>query len=449
MTGLRRTWIIAAILVATLAAACAPLRETAGHGTATPVAGYVPEKEGGTAPSTQADPVQPDAFKPADPYSSTPETNEPESGDTEADGEDDLSRFPEERVTLMAVGDIMVHDQQLEAYRDGQTGSYDFMPSFVHVKPIFQEADWVIGNLETTLAGSEARYSGYPMFNSPESLAVALKEIGMTAVTTANNHSLDRREQGVLKTIDHLDELGILHTGTFASAQARDEPLLLQKGGITLALLSYTYGTNGIPIPEGKSYLVNLIDPALIKQDIEQARQKGADLVAVALHFGNEYERLPSAMQKQTAELCLQFGADIILGSHPHVVQPYEWKTVTREDGTEHTGFVAYSLGNFISAQRWDYKDVGVILKLELLKAGKGEVVIENVELIPTYVYFYRSSGKRNYVIHPVPHTLEKWRSGETVPHLSREALEYMQKLAEEIPAHVEPVVIEEQQKAS
>lgn len=352
------------------------------------------------------------------------------------------SRFPETRVSVMAVGDIMVHDQQLEGAWNPTEQSYDFMPSFAHVQPLFAEADWVIGNLETTLTGREARYTGYPMFNTPESLAQTLKDVGFTAVSTANNHSLDRKEAGVLKTIEHLDQVGLLHTGTFRNPQERDEPLLLSKDGLTLALLSYTYGTNGIPIPAGKPYLVNLIDHELMKKDIARAREKGADLVAVALHFGDEYKRLPNTFQKRTAEQALQYGADLILGAHPHVVQPYEWKSVKLEDGQEHTGLIAYSLGNFISAQRWDYKDVGAILKLTLHKGESGEATIESAEMIPTYVYFSRKNGKRSYVIYPVPQTLERLKNGQKDVNISKEAIQYMNRLQQDIPVHVSQEVV-------
>jgi poly-gamma-glutamate capsule biosynthesis protein CapA/YwtB (metallophosphatase superfamily) len=362
-------------------------------------------------------------------------TSEPPS--TPPPVKEEESRFPETRVSVMAVGDIMVHDQQLEGAWNAANKSYDFLPSFQHVQPLFQEADWVIGNLETTLTGQEARYSGYPMFNSPESLAKTLIDVGFTAVSTANNHSLDRKEKGVLGTIEHLDQVGLLHTGTFRSPQERDEPLMLSKDGLTMGMLSYSYGTNGIPIPEGKSYLVNLIDPALIKKDIARAREKGADLVAVSLHFGDEYKRMPNAFQKQIAEQCLQFGADLILGHHPHVVQPFEWKTVTLEDGQQHKGLIAYSLGNFISAQRWDYKDVGAILKLTLYKGENGEASIENAEMIPTYVYYSKKNGKRSYVIYPVPQTLAKLQNGAKDVNVSKEAIQYMKQLNEEIPVHV------------
>ncbi|MFY0545208.1 CapA family protein [Brevibacillus sp. H7] len=340
------------------------------------------------------------------------------------------------KVTLMAVGDIMVHQEQLEAAWDAKSKTYDFAPFFSKVTPIFQEADWVIGNLETTLSGSASRYTGYPEFNTPESLALTLKQAGFTAVTTANNHSLDRREAGVLKTIEHLDRAGLAHTGTFRNPSERDEPLFLEKDGITLAVLAYTYGTNGIPIPKGKPYLVNLIQPQLIKQDIARARALGADFVAVALHFGAEYQRMPNDSQRTIADLCLQYGADLILGAHPHVVQPYEWRTVTLENGQQHTGFVAYSLGNFISAQRRDYKDVGAILKLTLVKRATGEAKLESAELIPTYVHYYRKDGKRKYVVYPLPQTLQAVNVTKD-PMLTKDLLAYLKRLYKEMTVHV------------
>lgn len=347
----------------------------------------------------------------------------------------------ERKVTLMAVGDIMVHQEQLEAAWDGKKKTYDFAPFFSKVVPIFKQTDWVIGNLETTLSGSDARFTGYPQFNSPESLATTLKQVGFTAVTTANNHSLDRREAGVLKTVENLNKAGLLHTGTFRNPEERSEPLLLKKNGITMAVLAYTYGTNGIPIPKGKPYLVNLIDSKLIGEDIARARALGADVVSVALHFGAEYQRKPNDFQRQVVDQCLGYGADLILGAHPHVVQPYEWRTVTLANGEQHTGFVAYSLGNFISAQRYNYKDVGAILKLTLTKRGVGKTKLEQVELIPTYVYYYRKGAKRYYSVYPLPQTLQAAAQTPKNPLLTKELIGFLSKLNQEMSVHVRSLV--------
>lgn len=342
----------------------------------------------------------------------------------------------EHELTLMAVGDIMVHDQQLEAAWDPKTKTYQFDKFFTKIQPTLQQADLLIGNLETTLSGSDQRFTGYPMFNSPESLATTLKKVGFSALTTANNHSLDRHELGVLRTIDQLDKVQMPHTGTFRSAEARNEPMILDKNGIKLGVLAYTYGTNGIPIPAGKPYLVNLIDPQLIKKDIARARELGADIVAVALHFGVEYQRQPNEAQRKAADLCFAAGADLILGSHPHVVQPYEWKEIQNPDGSKRKGLVIYSLGNFISAQRWDYKDVGAILKVVVKKTEPGSTVLAQAEVIPTYVVYQKVAGKRSYTIYPLQQTVQAYQA-KTEKGLPKETYQTMEKLLQEMTVHV------------
>jgi len=341
----------------------------------------------------------------------------------------------ESKLTLLAVGDIMVHQEQIESAYVSKRKSYDFSPSFARISPLLQGGDIVIGNLETTLSGKEMRYSGYPKFNTPESLLAALQQAGFTALTTANNHSLDRREQGVMRTLDHLEKAGIPSTGTFRTAQEREEPLILEKNGIKLGVIAYTYGTNGIPIPEGKPFLVNLIRPKLIQQDIATARARGADIVAVALHFGDEYQRWPNSYQRSIVDQCLQFGADLILGTHPHVVQPYEWRTVKQADGRLRRGLVFYSLGNFISAQRGDYKDVGAIAKVVISKQGSGTAVIEKAELIPTYVHYFRTAGKRNYLVYPVEETLRN-KQQQKDPYLTEAVYHKLQGILGEMSVH-------------
>lgn len=449
---MRKKWCSLVIVVALGwgTVGCVPQTGKTDQTTAAPVSSAAAQEPADLPAEAPADkPTDQPTDQPTDkPVDEPADVSTEESGTNHAAGlSAPLSRFPEQRITLMAVGDIMVHDEQLEAALLPDKKTYDFAPSFAYVKPIFQEADWLIGNLETTLAGQELRYSGYPMFNSPDSLADTLKQLGFTALTTANNHSMDRKEKGVRRTIDQLDRVGLLHTGTFRDEASRNEPLILNKDGFTMALLSYTYGTNGIPIPKDKPYLVNLINPDLIKADIAKARAAGVDLVAVALHFGNEYQRMPNAKQRETAELCIKFGADLVLGAHPHVVQPYEWKTMTLEDGSTHTGFIAYSLGNFISAQRRDYKDVGVILKLTLYKGESGEAKVEKAEWTTTYVHYYRKNGKRHYVIYPVPLAVSAMEQGQKPPVLGKELADFLNRLQKEMDTHLNSM--NKQMKAS
>ncbi|GIQ67631.1 CapA family protein [Xylanibacillus composti] len=314
--------------------------------------------------------------------------------------------------TLVAVGDIMMHSPQITAAYNVTTATYSFDSYFEHLDG-YLDGDWVIGNLETPMAGQESGYSGYPQFNAPEQLAKALKNAGFHIVSTANNHSLDRREAGVRQTIAFLEETGLHHTGTARSESESARTLMVTKNDIHAAFLSYTYGTNGIPIPAGKDYLVNLIDEERIKQDIRQARENGADLVSISLHFGHEYHRQPSDEQKQLSQSFIQAGADIILGSHPHVVQPYEWIEAEDADGHKRKGIVIYSLGNFISNQGPDqgtakYTDVGVIFSVPVTKQfPEGRITLGEPETISTWVHKYYDNGKRKYRILPMEAVLE------------------------------------------
>lgn len=304
---------------------------------------------------------------------------------------------------LMAVGDIMMHGMQIKSGYNSQTKTYSYQAFFTEVKDILSAGDWVIGNLETTLAGAESGYTGYPLFNAPATLADAIKWAGFNILTTANNHSLDRREKGLLKTLKNLRDRDIYPVGTAASLAESQHILMVEKNKILMAFLAYTYGTNGIPIPQGKDYLVNLIDEQKIIQDITRAREKGADIVTVSLHFGAEYQRLPNTQQKQLVENLVNGGADIILGSHPHVVQPYKFFQITEENGDTRQAVAIYSMGNFISNQMRKYTDLGVIFQVNIQKNFPEETIkISTVKGIPTWVHRYRKNGKLNFRVLPL-----------------------------------------------
>lgn len=309
---------------------------------------------------------------------------------------------------LFAVGDIMMHYPQILHGYNKETDQYSFDSYFTEVKDLFLEGEWIVGNLETPLAGEELGYSGYPQFNAPEQLADALKKVGFNVLTTANNHSLDRRENGVINTLKFLDERNIYSTGTAASKVDGQRLLMITKNGINMGFLAYTYGTNGIPIPEGKDYLVNLIDSEKMSSDIQKLKDVGVDVVTVSVHFGTEYVRTPSEIQKQIAEHLIKSGADIILGSHPHVVQPYEFLEFEGYDGEMKKGVVIYSMGNFISNQGPDqgtakYTDVGVIFKVQIQKHfPENKIELAHIETIPTWVHKYVENQKRNYRVLPI-----------------------------------------------
>lgn len=303
-------------------------------------------------------------------------------------------------ITITAVGDLMCHSPQF-SYAQVTSDSFDFKPVYREVRKILEASDFTYGNLETVIGKKKDTYKGYPRFNSPPHYVEALKYAGFDLLVTANNHTLDQGESGVLRTLESIKKYELNYTGSFLSETDRDSIRIFDVKGLKLAVLSYSYGTNGMPIPKGKNYIINLIDKNLIQKDIFSARKKGAEIVLVNFHFGNEYEREPSEFQKDVVDFTIQSGADIILGGHPHVLQPVDFfKTkLAKLD----SGFVAYSLGNFISNQRKRFTDAGVILTIELTKNLKNDsVFISNVDYLPTWVFKGDTEKGKEYVILPL-----------------------------------------------
>ncbi len=344
-----------------------------------------------------------------------------------------------QQATLVAVGDVMMHSPQIPAGYDKATQTYNYDAFFSEVKAILSLGDWAVANLETPLAGKEAGYSGYPQFNAPAELADALKNAGFNIITTANNHSLDRREPGVIKTLEHLHAKGLIPVGTAISPTDADKITIVTKNEISMAIMAYTYGTNGIPIPEGKDYLVSLIDEEKMIRDIARAREQGVDLVTIALHFGLEYQRQPNEQQKQLVDHLIQAGADIILGSHPHVVQPYQFIDTMGNDGLMKRGLVIYSMGNFISNQTSGFKDYGVIFKVQITKQFPEKTIeIGMVEAIPTWVHIYYSEGKRSYRVLP----LEAVVASRNDRILTKNDYERLEQGLNEMKRHLESLAI-------
>jgi poly-gamma-glutamate synthesis protein (capsule biosynthesis protein) len=297
------------------------------------------------------------------------------------------------------VGDLMCHSVQYK-YAQIAADSFDFTPTFRYVQKYFDESDFLIGNLETVTAGKEKGYSGYPFFNSPDDFITSLKKVGFDLLFTSNNHSLDKGKDGILRTIKILNENQIHYTGTFKSQNDRDSIRIFNINGIKIAFISYSYGTNGNPIPKGNNFLINLIDTLQIKNDILSSRKQESDIVFVYFHFGNEYQKSPNIYQKNIVNKTIEYGADLIVGSHPHTIQPYElFKT---NNGKLDTGLIAYSLGNFISNQRWRYSDAGVILNIEITKnVINDSIFISDINFIPTWVYKGEINSKKEYLIFP------------------------------------------------
>lgn len=313
--------------------------------------------------------------------------------------------------SLSAIGDVLIHDS---VYLDAETKSgYDFNPMFAKVKPYLEKSDITVANSESIIGGSEIGVSTYPSFNSPFEVGDALKTAGVDVVTMANNHTLDRGEKAITNAINYWDKIGLARTGSALSEEESTHIATRTENGITFSFLSYTYGTNGIPTPNGKDYLVNRIDKAIIKEDIKRAKVQ-SDVVVLSLHFGQEYERLPNDEQKQLAKFSAEQGADIILGSHPHVLQPTEW--IQTADGRK--SFVIYSLGNFISHQQDIYRRIGGILHITIEKTvakNGAEIRLKDPAFTATYV---KIIGNRNFEI-DLLENVDPDRNKEIQTHLS------------------------------
>ena len=273
-----------------------------------------------------------------------------------------LDKTPK-RARLVFGGDIMQHYPQVYAARNNQ-GGYDYSESFQYIQPFFEQADLAFVNLETTLTTS-GYYTGFPLFRSPTELAGALRDISIDVAVMANNHVFDGGRQGVLTTLKQLDSVNIKHTGVFTNCDdfIQHHPLMLQCKNFRIALLNYTYGTNGLPTPDGLS--INRIDSFSIARDIAQIDRTQTDAVIVFFHWGYEYARQPNNEQKALAELCHRYGAEIVIGSHPHVIQPISFHQET--DGSIRN-ITVYSLGNLVSNQRERYKDGGILVTLDVVK---------------------------------------------------------------------------------
>lgn len=312
-------------------------------------------------------------------------------------------------INLLAVGDIMFHSPQYKAAYNKETDSYDFNSTFEYIKKYVENADIALANFETVTAGKEIGYQSYPRFNTPKESLLAIKDAGFDILSTANNHSLDHGKKGLIRTIDNIEEYGMKNIGTYKEPNA---PILIEEvEGITIGFLSYTYGLNGLDsflTKEELSYMVNRIDEDKIKRDIEKTKELGADITLVFIHWGNEYQREPSVYQIDLGEKMVEWGANIILGSHPHVIQKSQ---IINKDGKDN--FIIYSMGNFLSNQRKEtlnnsYTEDGVMANLEIEKDfSTGDTIIKNINYIPTWVHRYRENGRLIYEILPVYDILE------------------------------------------
>ena len=303
-----------------------------------------------------------------------------------------------EDASLTFCGDVVCHTG-LNSEAENKSGTYDYAPIFSGATSFVSDADYAVCTLETTFPDT-TEYSGYPTFKSPAALAGGLKTVGFDMINTASNHCMDSGIDGAVRTLDVLDQYGLEHVGTYRSQAEHDAnggALIKEINGIKIAFMSFTYGTNGLTV-ENCPYVTNLfcrdymttltdVDYDLIKKNLETVRALKPDLVVVQMHWGNEYHTEPNDQQKALADFLFQQGADVIIGGHTHVPEPMELRRVKTTDGTEKTGFIVYSLGNFVSCQNDRYTNLTAALNIDIEKnVDTGVTCLKHISYAPLYM---------------------------------------------------------------
>lgn len=286
--------------------------------------------------------------------------------------------------TVGIIGDILLH-KPLYTY-----DNYDF--AFQAVAQQLQSIDFLVANQESMPGGVELQLSGYPSFNSPKHIIRDLKNNGIDMVSLANNHTIDRGERGLRNVFKHLEEYDMPYVGAYASEEDKLQQRIVERNGIQIGILAYTYGTNGIPVPAGKEYLVTLIEAKMIEEQLRELK-KNVDVAILSIHWGDEYALHPNSEQIELAKMAVDAGADIVFGHHPHVLQPYEQIEKSH---------VFYSVGNFYSAQQFDTTNIGGIARVELEKitiAGKHFIQVQNPKFYPTAVIL---DEQKRYTVVPL-----------------------------------------------
>lgn len=306
-----------------------------------------------------------------------------------------LSLSAQDSLTILFAGDAMMHQKQLDNTRRGDT--FDLAGYFASIEKEVKAADIAVVNLEVPLGGKP--YSGYPAFSAPDVFALALQKAGFDFFLLANNHCLDRRSRGLVRTIQTLDSLGIRHTGTFLDQdhRCRTYPMLLRKKDFRIIMLNYTYGTNGLKADTPR--IVNYIDKEIMKADIAEAKLFNPDFIIANMHWGQEYEQMPSRNQRELADWLIQQGVDLIIGCHPHVVQPME---LCRGKAGTPDRLVVYSLGNFISNMSREHTDGGAMVKVVLCRKGLRRYIASAHYSLVYSSRYLNKQGKEDIRVVPV-----------------------------------------------
>lgn len=348
----------------------------------------------------------------------------------------------ESRMTICVMGDMMAHSPIITS-ADRGNGKYSFEDDFAYIAPYVQTADFAVANLETTLAGNQNgyEYAGYPNFNCPDAMVTALKNAGFDMLLTANNHSNDTGADGMLRTVQVVRDKGLLALGV---TETPEEPhyLIQDIQGISVGMICYTYGvidedgtkaTNLWPVDNSMNSCINVFDPdhpdafyTEMTQYISEIRAKGADTIMLFIHWGKEYRLIPNAQQKTMAQKLCNMGVDVIVGSHPHVIQPID--LLTSATDPDHKTLCIYSLGNALSNQRAERSELdtghtedGLMIKMTFVKYTDGSVYLDSVEALPTWVYIRYGDVYRSYDILPLDMSVSDWKSALNIGNTNLE----------------------------
>lgn len=322
-----------------------------------------------------------------------------------ANGSDSASQVAEQttkgpaKATLLFVGDAMQHQMQLDrALELGGGDTYSYAGCFDLIAPTVKAADYAVVNLEVPLGGGVGGYSGYPMFSAPDAFATSLQDAGFDLFLTANNHTLDRHDAGLRRTIHVLDSIGVDQIGTYnnPSDRAARVPFIKDINGIKTAFLNYTYDTNGIKV-QGDAEPA-LIDRKAIAREMQLARDKGAEIVIVCIHWGNEYQLIENANQRSLAQYMADLGVDMVIGSHPHVIQPMK---VVHSEQSGKDCLVVYSLGNFISNMRTDDTRGGAMVTCVIERDAQGNAGFKSATYDTLYAAKPDKKAGTNYIVYP------------------------------------------------
>lgn len=339
---------------------------------------------------------------------------------------------PVSSATVSVVGDILTHLSVLDAAHDTKTGAYEFDPFFEYVTPYISKADYAVANLEVTLAGAERKYTGYPRFNAPDSIATSMKTAGFDMALTANNHCFDTGLTGLQRTLRIAANTGMNTLGTVYDKGAT-KYIVKKINGISIGMVCYTFETgdkypdrpsiNGIltsveSVGHINSFDYNQMDKfyAEMEQHIKGMRAEGAEATIVYIHWGNEYQLAPVNSQKNIAQKLCDMGIDVIVGGHPHVIQPMDLLTSTTDEN--HKTVCLYSTGNFLSNQRRNLMDLktgntedGIVFSVTFTKYSNGTVALEDTNVLPTWINLHKVNGKNVYSILPLDQGVSDWKT--------------------------------------